>query len=187
MTFVVVAQLYDAEGPSSGIARFTLPSYAPLRSFDSYETTWIVALNRFHVSPRMVNTVTSNTSDLPGAFRAGTIHMPKVSCGPATCDLVTPRPRSKSLTTSLEGSCHQDDTALQLVSELHEDYDGVQNTEEDQELHENYAVHSAEDYDSNTDDESDRGTNGDRYLARDGALSRIGCKFMIINYMTPVC
>ena len=136
--------------------------------------------------------------------------MPKVSCGPATCDLVnprarnessttgleisgyqddtiTPRPRSKSLTTSLEGSCHQDDTALQLVSELHEDYDGVRNTEEDQGQHEDYADHSAEDYDSNTDDESDRGTNGDGYLARDGAVSRNGCKLMVIDYMTPVC
>ena len=70
MTFVVVAQLVDEQGPSSGVARFTLPSYAPLHDLDAYESTWIVALNRIHVSLRRdkrSTRVASQTSDLQGA------------------------------------------------------------------------------------------------------------------------
>ena len=210
MTFVVVARLQDAQGPSSGVARFTLPSYAPLHNFDSYETTWIVALNRFHVSLRTVNTVTQvvpDTSALQGACRTGTTHVSKDLCEPATCDIVTsrprskssttsfevscyqddtvtPRPRSKSLTTNFEASCDEDDTMVQLKDEPYEDRDRVQNTEDSQELHENYTICNAEDQDRSTDDGSDRSNNDDCHLARDGAVSRIGCKFTVIHNMT---
>ena len=212
MTSVVVARLMDSEGPCSGVARFTLPSYTPVHNFEAYETTWIVVLNRFHISLRTDNTFergTSNTSDLQEECPAETtLPMPEVLCEPTTYDrittarprsdsattspelscyqddTVTSRPRSKSLTPSLEASCEQDDTEVQRENEPDEDHDAVQDTEHSQELHEDCTIHSAEDHDGSTDDELDQGTNGDPRLARDGAVSRIGCKFMVIYTMT---
>ena len=71
---------------------------------------------------------------------------------------------------------------VQPKDELHEDRDVVQNTEDNQGLQEGYTVQNSEDQDSSVDDGSDRSTNVDHHSARDGAVSRMGCKFMDANY-----